>query len=133
MLPSELRGKKITVIITGSTGHSGWHFGQYEKRMAIVDDPAMDERSVEVTCLLKDRYRTRLAVPIEYLKPLQPSGIGDTVVVIGGNFIGTEGVINAIGDEEDMAEREWTLASTKDKKKIVCSETVNHLCVLARR
>jgi hypothetical protein len=123
----------MVVIITGTTGHSGWHFGQYEKRMAIVDDLAIDDRSTEVTCMLKDRYHTKLAVPIEYLKPLQPGGIGERLVVIAGNFIGTECVVKAIEENEDMAGRQWVLASAKDKNEIVCSETVDRLCILSTR
>jgi hypothetical protein len=98
--------------------------------MATVDDPEFDERSIEARILLKDRYRTRLVVPIQYLKPLQPVGVGDKVMVIAGDSIGMEGVVKAIEDSQDKADRQWRLASTKDNKKIMCSATVDQLCCI---
>jgi hypothetical protein len=98
-----------------------------------VDNPTINEHSTEVIYLFKDCYITKLAVPVEYLKPLQLTGIAEKVMVITGDFIGTECVVKAIEDNQDMVQRQWVLASTEDKTRIVCSETVAHLPILAIR
>jgi len=113
------------MIISGSTGCFGWEFGTYESRLVTADDPMLSWDSLETVCRFKDRHRTKLSIPIPYLKPLRPSATGEHVIIVNGDHIRTEALVHSI------VTNQWKLTSLDDLTKAVWSETKDRLCLLS--
>ena len=72
------------------------------------------------------RTRRVLQVPIYHLKPIQPSGRGEQVVVIHGDRVGFEGVVQSYSQDE------FNLATREAPQTVVCSERRENLCIVPR-
>ena len=64
-------------------------------------------------------------VPIEYIKPLRPIGVGERVVVIGGDKVGTHALVHSNTDGR------WALKALDDSTIITYIEDKEQLCLSA--
>lgn len=125
LLDAALREKKLQIRIQETDGLPGWCSGRYEGRVGTLDDSTLNGESFEAICQMKDRFRTKLKVPIEYIKPLRPTGVGERVVVIGGDKVGTHAIVHSNTDGR------WVLKALDGSTIITYIEDKEQLCLSA--
>jgi hypothetical protein len=128
LLAPELTGKKVKLRVEGTKVLPMFRLGLFEGRVASFIAANPDEQADEQG-LVKVRFLPRcdtMLLPCQYLQPFRPSGIGEKVVVIRGEIVGSEHVVCKISDGE------FSLADPSAPKVALSTQPKHFLAVLSR-
>ena len=122
MLSPELTGKKIKLVIKGTKVPPLFRKGQYEN--CVVSLISIEDQDTAKVHFLP-KCTTRL-IPWKYLEPFEPSAIGENVVIICGEKVGSEYVFCKISEDE------FSLAFPFAPKFEIITQPKHYLGILSR-
>ena len=81
----------------------GWMSGDYEGEKVVVRNTFEAMEGYSSRCIIKwyDKTTTEKLpdIPVQYLRPVQPTKSGEEVCILAGEHIGKEGVVREVNSD----------------------------------